>query len=65
MYVNIVSHHFIRQNLVTVSEWFQIGSFAHWIDSKETKQRKLYEQYEQQAMEYSQQIAYENGIVSL
>jgi hypothetical protein len=37
---------------------------AQWKDSRETKQRKLYEQYEQQAMEYANDIAYENGMVS-
>lgn len=63
--IQVVSHHFIRQNLITASEWFQLGSIAVWKDSKETKQRKLNEQYEQQAMDYSNQIAYEQGMVSL
>jgi hypothetical protein len=63
MYINIVSHHFVQQNLITVSEWFQLGMIAQWKDSQETKQRKLYKQYEQQAIEYASNIAYENGIV--
>jgi hypothetical protein len=64
MYINIVSHHFVQKNLIAVSEWFQLGMTAVWKDSKETKQRKLYKQYEQQAIDYSNQIAYENGMVS-
>jgi hypothetical protein len=62
MLINI--HHFIlNKNVRIASEWFQIGSIAVWRDSQETKQRKLYEQYEQQSIEYANAIAYENGMV--
>ena len=65
LHIQVVSHHFVKQNLIIASEWFQLGMIAQWKDSKETKQRKLNEQYEQQAMDFTNEIAYENEMVTI
>lgn len=68
MFVNI-SNFTVHQNVIIASEWFQIGAFCKFTDSRETKAQKkalaIYQKYEQDALNYNQQLAYENGMVSL
>lgn len=60
--IQVVSHHFVRQNLITASEWFQIGSFCSWNKLKETKES---EKLEKAALLYKQNNLYEQRLMTI